>query len=32
VSELRRIVRDNEMRDGLSLTAVLYAFAFGHLD
>ncbi len=32
VSELRRIVRDNEMRDGLSLTAVLYAFTFGYLD
>jgi len=29
---LRRVVRDNEMRDGLSLTAVLYAFTFGFLD
>jgi hypothetical protein len=31
VPELRRIVRDNEMLDGLSLTAVLYALAFGYL-
>jgi 8-oxo-dGTP pyrophosphatase MutT (NUDIX family) len=32
VSELRRIVRDGEMRDGLSLTAITYALAFGELD
>jgi len=32
VSELRRIVGDGEMRDGLSLTAVAYALAFGELD
>jgi len=32
VSELRRLVRDGEMRDGLSLTAVLYALAYGYLD
>jgi 8-oxo-dGTP pyrophosphatase MutT (NUDIX family) len=29
VTELRRIVRDNEMLDGLSATGVAYAFAFG---
>ena len=32
VDRVRQIVRDNEMLDGLSLTAVLYALAFGHLD
>ena len=32
VPELRRILRDNEMFDGMSLTAVAYAFAFGELD
>jgi hypothetical protein len=32
VSELRRIVRDNEMLDGLSLTAIAYALAFEELD
>jgi 8-oxo-dGTP pyrophosphatase MutT (NUDIX family) len=32
VPKLRTIVRDDEMRDGLSLTAVLYALAYGHLD
>jgi 8-oxo-dGTP pyrophosphatase MutT (NUDIX family) len=32
VPELRRILRDNEMFDGMSLTAVSYAFAFGELD
>ena len=32
VDELRRIVRDNEMYDGMSLTAVAYALAFGELD
>jgi 8-oxo-dGTP pyrophosphatase MutT (NUDIX family) len=32
VAELRRIVRDGEMLDGLSLTAVCYAFAFGELE
>ncbi|HEV7524397.1 MAG TPA: NUDIX hydrolase, partial [Acidimicrobiia bacterium] len=31
VAELRRIVRDNEMLDGLSLTAVAYALAFDAL-
>ncbi len=31
VPELRRIARDNEMLDGLSLTALTYALAFGHL-
>jgi 8-oxo-dGTP pyrophosphatase MutT (NUDIX family) len=31
-SELRRILRDGEMRDGLSLTAITYALAFGELD
>jgi 8-oxo-dGTP pyrophosphatase MutT (NUDIX family) len=31
VEGLRRIVRDGEMQDGLSLTAALYAIAFGHL-
>jgi 8-oxo-dGTP pyrophosphatase MutT (NUDIX family) len=32
IRELRRAVRDREMIDGLSLTAVLYALAFGFLD
>jgi 8-oxo-dGTP pyrophosphatase MutT (NUDIX family) len=32
VAELRRILADNEMFDGMSLTAVAYAFAFGELD
>jgi 8-oxo-dGTP pyrophosphatase MutT (NUDIX family) len=32
VHELRRIVREGAMLDGLSLTAVTYALAFGHLD
>jgi 8-oxo-dGTP pyrophosphatase MutT (NUDIX family) len=32
VSELRRLVRDGQMLDGLSLTAVCYALAFGMLD
>ncbi len=32
VAELRRITRDEEMLDGLSLTAVLYAFTHGSLD
>jgi len=32
VPELRRITRDEEMLDGLSLTAVLYAFTHGSLD
>ena len=32
VPEVRRIAREQEMLDGLSLTAVLYALAFGHLD
>ena len=32
VSEVRRIVRDGEMPDGLSLTAVLYALVMGLLD
>ena len=32
VDEVRRIVRDNEMIDGLSLTAVAYALAFGALE
>jgi 8-oxo-dGTP pyrophosphatase MutT (NUDIX family) len=32
VDRVRQIVRDGEMLDGLSLTAVLYAFAFGYLD
>ena len=31
VTELRRIVRDGEMRDGLSLTAVLFALAHEQL-
>ena len=31
ISELRRIVQNEEMPDGLSLTAVLYALAFGVL-
>jgi 8-oxo-dGTP pyrophosphatase MutT (NUDIX family) len=32
VPELRRIVHDQEMCDGLSLTAVAYALAFGELE
>ena len=32
VSEVRRIVAAGEMRDGLSLTAITYALAFGELD
>jgi 8-oxo-dGTP pyrophosphatase MutT (NUDIX family) len=32
VRELRRITRDEEMLDGLSLTAVLYALTHGALD
>lgn len=32
VDELRSILRNNEMTDGMSLTAVAYAFAFGELD
>ncbi len=32
MSEVRRILRDNEMLDGMSLTAVAYALAFGELD
>jgi hypothetical protein len=32
LSELRRIVRDNEMLDGLSLTGIAYALAIGILD
>jgi 8-oxo-dGTP pyrophosphatase MutT (NUDIX family) len=32
VDELRRIVHDNEMYDGMSLTAVAYALAFGELE
>jgi 8-oxo-dGTP pyrophosphatase MutT (NUDIX family) len=31
ISKLRRIVQDEQMLDGLSLTAVLYALAFGVL-
>ena len=31
IDELRRIVRGGEMIDGLSLTAVCYALAFGEL-
>jgi 8-oxo-dGTP pyrophosphatase MutT (NUDIX family) len=31
-SELRRIVANGGMRDGLSLTAITYALAFGALD
>jgi 8-oxo-dGTP pyrophosphatase MutT (NUDIX family) len=31
IDHLRRIVRDGEMSDGLSLTAVTYALAFGEL-
>ena len=31
VAELRRLVQDGQMLDGLSLTAVLYALAFGEL-
>ena len=29
VDDVRRLVRDGEVRDGLSLTALLWAFAFG---
>jgi 8-oxo-dGTP pyrophosphatase MutT (NUDIX family) len=32
VTELRDIVREGKMRDGFSLTAVLFALAHGHLD
>ena len=32
MDEVRRILRDNEMLDGMSLTAVAYALAFGELD
>jgi 8-oxo-dGTP pyrophosphatase MutT (NUDIX family) len=32
VPELRRIVRDGEMQDGLSLTAALYGLAFADLE
>ncbi len=32
VPQVRRIVRDGRMRDGLSLTAVLYALAFDEVD
>ena len=32
VPELRRLVRNQQMLDGLSLTAVCYALAFGELD
>jgi 8-oxo-dGTP pyrophosphatase MutT (NUDIX family) len=32
VTEVRRIVRDNEMLDGLSLTGVAFAIAFGVFD
>ena len=32
VTELRRIAQDEQMLDGLSLTAVCYALAFGELD
>ena len=31
VDEVRRIVRDNEMLDGMSITAIAYALAFGVL-
>lgn len=31
VAEVRRIVRDQQMLDGLSLTAIAYALAFGEL-
>jgi hypothetical protein len=31
VPELRRLVRDQQMLDGLSLTGVCYALAFGEL-
>jgi 8-oxo-dGTP pyrophosphatase MutT (NUDIX family) len=31
VAQLRRLVQDGQMLDGLSLTAVLYALAFGQL-
>ena len=32
VADLRRLVQDEQMLDGLSLTAVLYALTFGELD
>ena len=32
LNEVRRIVRDNEMLDGLSFTAMAYALAFGAFD
>ena len=32
VPELRRLVRNGEMLDGLSVTGVCYALAFGELD
>jgi len=31
VPELRRFVQDGQVLDGLSLTALLYALAFGEL-
>ena len=31
IAELRRLVQDGQMLDGLSLTSVLYALAFGEL-
>lgn len=31
VTELRRLIQDGQMLDGLSLTAVLYALAFGEI-
>ncbi len=32
IAELRQLVREQQMLDGLSLTATLYALAFGELD
>jgi 8-oxo-dGTP pyrophosphatase MutT (NUDIX family) len=32
IPDLRRLVQDEQMLDGLSLTAILYALAFGELD
>jgi len=32
VEQVRRIVRDNEMLDGMSVTAIAYALAFGPLN
>jgi 8-oxo-dGTP pyrophosphatase MutT (NUDIX family) len=32
IEDLRRLVQDQQMLDGLSLTAILYALAFGELD